>query len=158
MMNRFKFKIDGYTAVYLAISISTFSHTMIAAATIFEGPKPDGGIDQLAWILTGILIAIAIDVGMLVSSHHLVKQRSAIMFIAFITAALVSFFTQTVYSTQHLAPLVFGAGVTEYWRKFLQPILDARFLVMSAALPLFATIYTFAKTRGCKKHQIGNFR
>ncbi len=142
-----RFKIDPYTAVYAAISISTFSHTMVAAATIFEGSRPNDIFGQIYWGITGILIAIAIDVGMLVSSHHLVKQRSAVMFIAFITAALVSFFTQTLYSVQHLAPLEIGAGVTQYWKDFLRPVLDARFLIMSAALPLFATIYTFAKMR-----------
>lgn len=151
---------DPFELLYLAIAAATFAHTQWAAAFLFEGPQPTGEADLAQWYFSGTLIAIAVDVGMLLTSRFLQdsKHRGQIIIltIAFAVAAIVSFFTQFVYIGYHTPLYVLSDGVSEYWRPVMEKIIDARVLLFPLALPTLAAIYTLARIYRHKEQVVNN--
>lgn len=136
-------KINWFELVYLAIALATFQHTTWAAATVFEGPRPMDDITALRlWYFNGSLLAIAIDIGMLVAARELRKAFNLVMLLAFVIAAVASFYTQILFSIAHTAEFTLGPGVSTYWKAALDGIIQARVLLVPAMLPLFAIIFT----------------
>lgn len=138
-------------AVYFFIAIATFKHTMWAGSMVFEGEYPVSGTDveKFWWAASGFFVAVAIDVGMFTTAHILTQvqkaKQAAIFVAAFIVAALASLYTQLLYSSAHTSEFEYGVGMTQYWQDYLQPIVDARPILLAAFLPLFAIIYTTAR-------------
>lgn len=142
------FKIDMFEALYIAISIATFSHTMWASAFVFEGLQPTDNIGMLVWNLKGALIAIAVDVGMFTTSRSLVTARGMNIFflvVAFLIASTGSFFTQLVFLLAHTPQYVISEGVSSQWQQTLQPMIDARVILFPLLLPVLAATYTLAR-------------
>lgn len=138
--------LHPFELLYLAIAIATFEHTAWAAAYMFEGPMPADG--ELSWRLRGALIAIAVDVGMLMTSRFLlgaVGRQRLVLTTGFIIAALTSFYFQVVYMAIHTPPITISPGVTESWAAILEKLIDARVLILPLALPVLATVYTLAR-------------
>lgn len=144
-------RIGAFELVYLAIAAATFQHTTWSAAMTFEGPRPIGGsvFQEVSWYINGVLLAIAIDIGMLVAARELARRATFItrfvLTTAFLTAALASFYTQVLYSAYHTNGWVWGQGVTGAWVDHLQPFVDARVVIIPAMLPVFAIVYTLAQ-------------
>lgn len=141
---------DPFEILYLAVAIATFSHTVWSAAFAFEGPPPPvGSTEYYHWQMSGILIAIAVDVGMLLTSRFLqsakMLKQKVILAISFVVAALASFYTQLLYMGYHTPIIPMSEGVAEYWMPFLTQMIEARVILLPLALPVLATIYTIAR-------------
>lgn len=144
--------INWFEVVYLAIALATFQHTMWAGATVFEGPMPEAfhSAEWWRWHFNGALLAIAIDIGMLVTARQLRESYGKplswklTMVSAFITAAIASFYTQILFSVHHTNTMTIGSGVSDYWNGYLDPIIQARVILVPLMLPLFAVIFTLA--------------
>lgn len=134
------------TIILLCISVATFLHTVVASSLIFEGLVPDVKdlLGSAHWYFSGVLIAIAIDAAMLISSRRIEKNPSPFMFIAFVSTALASFYCQLFYALRDTPLFTYGSGVSSYWQQTLQPLIDARVLVLPAVLPIFAVVLTLA--------------
>lgn len=146
----FKLGSSAFALVYLAIAISTFSHTAWAGSFIFEGvpPAADQIFASLKWGIGGALLAVAVDVGMFVTAHQLPRSSGwerRVLLLSFIVAAGVSAFTQLLYVGQHSAPFVMSEGISEYWRGVLEPLYEARVVIMPISLPVFAILYTVTR-------------
>ncbi len=141
-------KIDTFELLYIAISVATFSHTMWAAAFIFEGVVPLDTIGILVWYAKGALIAIAVDIGMFTTSRSLVTARGiSIVFlvVAFMIASAGSFFTQLVFLLAHTPEYIISPAVSNEWATTLQPLTDARVVLFPLLLPVLAATYTLAR-------------
>lgn len=141
-------KLDAFELLYIAISIATFSHTMWAAAFVFEGLTPVDPLQAFVWYSKGALIAIAVDVGMFTTSRSLLNARGiSILFlvVAFMIAAVASFYTQLVFLLAHTPEYIISPAVSAAWIERLQPITNARILLFPAILPGLAAIYTLAR-------------
>ena len=153
-------KINWFELVYLAIAIATFQHTTWAAATVFEGAAPQDPIALNWWYFKGSLLAVAIDIGMLVAARELRKKWNWVMVIAFVIAAIASFYTQILFSLAHTSEFKLAAGVSSYWEEFLDPLIQARVVLVPAMLPLFAIIFTitpiFAEKEVIRQEQKAN--
>lgn len=147
-------KIDVFELLYIAISIATFSHTVWAASFAFEGmPPADGTWDMILWQLKGSLIAVAIDLGMLLSARVIARSRTTnwSMIVAFLVAAISSFYTQLLYILYHTGDFKIGSGVGQYWTDALVPLVDAKVLILPLLLPFLGIIYTIARVGQEKK-------
>lgn len=140
--------------VYIVIAIATFTHTTWSAANVFQGNMPGHTLSLAViwWYIQGGLVAIAIDIGMLVSADSIAKKYTKTMLMAFILAAIASAYTQLLYATHHVSVFTFGEGVTPAWQYRLQALIDARVVFMPLALPAFAIIYTIS-AHGVEDHQ-----
>jgi GIY-YIG catalytic domain len=136
-----------FEVLYLAVCIATFSHTAYACSLLFQGPKPDTG--DFNWYLEGALIAVAVDIGMLVTSRLLSGARTLAqglsLMITFAITAALSFYAQIVYISLFTPTITISAGVSEDWRAFVEPILNARVLILPVALPALAIMFTIAR-------------
>lgn len=144
-MRRITGIIHPFEILYLAIAIATFQHTAWTASYLFEGPQAEG---RTTWIVQGALIAIAVDVGMLMTSRFLVGARGrqkVVLVSAFVIAAITSFFFQLVYMAIHTPTVTVSAGVNASWSAFLNNVIEARVLIIPLALPVLATVYTMAR-------------
>lgn len=145
-MNRLR--IDAFEALYIAISIATFSHTMWASAFVFEGLPPSDTIGVLIWYGKGALIAVAVDVGMFTTSRSLITARGiniVFLIIAFLIASAGSFFTQLTFLLAHTPQYIISDAVSIEWIQRLQPTIDARVVLFPALLPGLAAVYTLAR-------------
>lgn len=141
-MKRISF--NPFEIIYIAISIATMQHTVWSSSFIFEGSIPLTPIERVWWIFNGFLIALTIDIGMFLTARQLRKQFSITAFVAFIIAALASFYMQLVYTSYHTGDFQFGIGVASQWLNVLKPFIEARVFILPLILPLFAVIYTFS--------------
>lgn len=138
---------DPFELLYLSIAIATLDHTVWAGAFLFEGSMPVS--DNIVWKLKGLLIAIAVDLGMLLTSRFLQnsvsKFQTVVLTISFIIAAVTSFYFQMVYILFHTPVFKISEGVDKYWIDMLTPFLQARVILLPLALPVLATAYTVAR-------------
>lgn len=135
-----------FELVYLFVSIATFIHTTWGSAFTFEGDPPQKTLALAFWYLTGMLVAITVDVGMFLTARAMKHNRSLVLVATFILAAFSSYFFQVLYTLHHADEFVWG-GVRYYWIARLQPLVDARVVIVPGFLPLFAILYTMAKIR-----------
>jgi len=152
MIIRRAMSLTALTWVYLAVAFATFTHTTWSMAITLQGVMPDDTIGQLWWGLQGVLGAIAIDVGMMVTARRLSHGWSTSMAIAFAIAAVASAYTQVLYALHHASQFMYAAGVTGEWESRLNGWVNARIVLMPIALPLFATLYAIAN-RGSAQHE-----
>lgn len=149
--------VSPFEILYLAIAIATFEHTLWAAAFMFEGKV---NVDLPGdWYLRGALIAIAVDVGMLISSRMLAgasnRSQKLTLSLSFGIAAVISFYTQLVYMAMHTPDVVALSTLSPFWQHVVQPLLDARILILPLALPSLATIYTLTRLTHHQGHHVG---
>lgn len=141
--------LDPFEILYLAVAIATFDHTTWTAAFAFEGAIPKEDPQLSLWYLKGGLIAVAVDVGMLITSRYLGKAtdrwNKVTLVSAFVVAAIASFYFQLGFILYHTPDYGLSAGVSQYWAEVMQPIIDARVFILPMLLPLLATIYTLAR-------------
>jgi len=138
---------DPFELLYISIAVATFDHTVWAGAFLFEGSMPVD--NNIIWRLKGSLIAIAVDLGMLLTSRFLrnseTPTQTIVLVIAFMMAAVTSFYFQMVYILFHTPIFTISEGVDKYWIQALTPFLQARVVILPLALPLLATVYTLAR-------------
>jgi hypothetical protein len=148
---------DPFEFLYLAIAIATFEHSTWTAAFMFEGTPPVEEVALRLWYFKGALIAVAIDVGMLMSSRfiaHTTDLKEVLSLIAaFAMTAVASLFTQVGYIVFHTPEFNLSAGVSDYWVGVLTPIIEARVVILPFLLPLMGTIYTVARIFRTKRIQ-----
>lgn len=149
-----KVALDPFELLYLAVAIATLDHSTWAGAYLFEGNEPT--TNSGLWIFRGLLIAIAVDLGMLMTSRFLQSSKSrgqtVALIGAFAFAAITSAYLQTTYILIHTPNFVPSTGVVQYWQTNLMPYMDARVILLPFALPLLASIYTLARVT--RHHQL----
>lgn len=148
-MGWLKHILDPFELLYISIAIATFTHTQYTSALYFEGAPPTDAAALNLWYFHGALIAIAIDIGMLLTSRFIASttDRSEVstLIAAFTVAALASFFTQLGYILIHTPVVTISEGVSPYWREALSKFIDARVVILPFLLPVMGTIYTVAR-------------
>lgn len=136
---------DPLEFLYLAVAIATLNHTSWAMSYAFEGPYSG----HWTWYLEGLLIAIAIDVGMLYTSRMLASATTRgarlSLVITFVIAALGSLYAQLLYLLVRTPVVQMTEGVSPAWQAALQPLLEARVVILPALLPILAISYTLAR-------------
>jgi hypothetical protein len=138
--------MNVFTLVYLCIAAATAHHTAWGAAFTMQGQPPADLLGQAAWWCSGALFAVAVDVSMLAISRAIRagRERTRWLLLAFALVSAASMFTQLLYAAHHAAPLPLSEGVAPAWAAALQPLVDARVVVIPLLLPALALLYTFA--------------
>lgn len=168
-------KIDPYEALYYAIAAATFKHSAWAFGNTIEGAAPFvdwanltfnlGGLWQVTvlanWMFWGGLMAVATDVGMIVSARHIrhyadkygtgilkgIRNQPLHLWGAYLMAVTISSLGQVYYAASHAAPLVVNdVGIQAFapggW---LYAILQYRILLLPLSLPGMSFLYTIAQ-------------
>ena len=135
--------------VYLCVAIATAAHTAWALAYAFEGLEPTEFLHSVGWWGKGLMLAVAVDVGMLVASRFLASARGrwqiGSLVLAFLVAAVVSAYAQLLYIVMHTPTIQVSSGIASGFADWIKPLLDARVVLLPLALPGLALAYTFAR-------------
>jgi len=149
----------------LATGIAALIHSTWSLGTLFSGIQPAvenittfiGWIHFAGWILPALLIAIALDVGQVVTSHEirttgLTWQRG----LTFFVFAFATYYLQWLYLAHHMPELSLSAGVSDAYRGFAMAMRDTGMWLIPSLLPLSTLLYTFSgdnQQKPRKKHQ-----
>lgn len=137
----------------LATGIAALIHSTWSLGTLFSGIQPAvenistfiGWIHFAGWILPALLIAIALDVGQVVTSHEirttgLTWQRG----LTFFVFAFATYYLQWLYLAHHMPELSLSEGVSDVYRGFALTMRDTGMWLIPLLLPMSTLFYTFS--------------
>ena len=138
----------------IAIGAAAYLHSLWSFGTFLGGAQPDpllGGVHilhYLGWLIPAMLLAFALDVGMIKTSQELRKGKATFaMYAAFGLLATITYTLQWLYSVHHMSAITIGAGVPVGMRDLATNV--SNFLtvwLLPGALPITAIAYTFASS------------
>lgn len=130
-----------------ATGLAALIHSTWSAATFFGGQQPEGW-QVVGWLTPALLIAFALDIGQIVTSHdirvHGLTWQRGVTFVVF---AIATYYLQWLYTSHHMPALALAAGVRSEWSSFAGVMSDAAMWVIPALLPLSTLLYTFSGQR-----------
>lgn len=137
----------------LATGIAALIHSTWSLGTLFAGEQP--AIEDITtyiewihfagWLLPALLIAIALDVGQVVTSHEIrtsgLTWQRALTFFVF---AFATYYLQWLYIIHHVPALEIAPGVSSMHRTMTIYLRDIGIWLIPALLPLSTLLYTFS--------------
>jgi len=148
----------------LATGIAALIHSTWSLGTLFSGIQPAiesintpiGWIHFAGWILPALLIAIALDVGQVVTSHEI--RTSGLTFqrgITFFVFAFATYYLQWLYIVHHVPALTIADGVSDIHKALTVTMRDVGIWLIPLLLPLSTLLYTFSgdNVHDKQKHQ-----
>lgn len=144
------------------ISLTAFAalvHSTWTLGTLFSGMQPAVTADAflevglwfrqhaqlLAWLTPALAIAVALDVGQVVTSHDIRNGNRAFWkYATFFVFALATYYLQWVYMVHHAPDLPLGAGVRAEWLPGVTHLRDLFIWLVPMLLPASTLFYTFS--------------
>lgn len=137
----------------LATGIAALIHSTWSLGTLFSGEQP--AIENITtwiewihfagWILPALLIAIALDVGQVVTSHEI--RISGLTFqrgLTFFVFAFATYYLQWLYIVHHVPALTIADGVSDIHKALTVTMRDIGIWLIPLLLPLSTLLYTFS--------------
>lgn len=133
----------------VATGIAAFFHSTWSLGTLFAGVQPDpskdGILSYLLWVGPGALIAFALDVGQIMTSHRIRSgERTKARYATFVMLAFSTYYLQWLYIAHHMPALQLAPGVRESWGGFATLVRDAAIWIAPLLLPLSTILYTLS--------------
>lgn len=143
-------------------SIAAAIHLTWTVATITGGiaPTPIAGnletiIAWVFWVIPGILLAVALDVGQIHTAYEIREGRGTTAHYAtFIILAIATYYFQWFHLVHHLPTLALAPGITEGYETTVTGIRNAVVWIYPALFPTAMILYTLS---GKKKETIPAF-
>lgn len=136
-----------------ATGLAALVHSTWALGTMFSGTQPAvesitneiGWIHFAGWIVPALLIAFALDIGQIVTSHEIrtrgmTKARAA----TFITFALATYYLQWLYMAHHMPLIPLAPGISSIHLDAALFLRNFALWLIPALLPLSTLLYTFS--------------
>lgn len=127
-----------------ATGFAALIHSTWSLGTLFAGEQPEGW-HLVGWLVPALLIAFALDVGQIVTSHDIrhrgLTPARAITFVVFSAA---TYYLQWLYIVHHMPALALAGGVSEEAAAAARALRDAALWLIPALLPLSTLLYTLS--------------
>jgi len=137
----------------LATGLAALIHSTWSLGTLFSGEQPPVEdiesiiqfVHFVGWLLPALLMAIALDVGQIVTSHEirtsgLTWQRG----LTFFVFGFATYYLQWLYIAMHMPALDLADGVSIAYSSFAVLMRDSAMWLIPALLPLSTILYTFS--------------
>lgn len=137
----------------LATGLAALIHSTWSLGTLFSGEQPPVEdiesiiqfVHFIGWLLPALLMAIALDVGQIVTSHEirtsgLTWQRG----LTFFVFGFATYYLQWLYIALHMPALELANGVSAVYSGFAVIMRDSAMWLIPALLPLSTILYTFS--------------
>lgn len=144
----------------LATGLAALIHSTWSLGTLFSGEQPPVEniesviqfIHFIGWLLPALLMAIALDVGQIVTSHEirtsgLTWQRG----LTFFVFGFATYYLQWLYIALHMPALELANGVSVAYSSFAIIMRDSAMWLIPALLPLSTILYTFSGNQDDKQ-------
>lgn len=137
----------------VATGLAALIHSTWSLGTMFAGPQPPvENISSLiefvhfaGWLIPAFLIAFALDVGQIATSHEIrVHGRSFMRMLTFGVFAVATYYLQWIYLINHIPAMTLSAGIAESHRQAAQTMSDLAIWLFPMLLPLSTLLYTFS--------------
>jgi len=140
----------------LATGLAALIHSTWSLGTLFSGEQPPVEdiesiiqfVHFIGWLLPALLMAIALDVGQIVTSHEirtsgLTWQRG----LTFFVFGFATYYLQWLYIAMHMPALELADGVSVVYSGFAVIMRDSAMWLIPALLPLSTILYTFSDNK-----------
>lgn len=133
----------------VATGLAAFFHSTWSLGTLFSGVQPDpasdGVIRYVLWLGPAALIAFALDIGQIMTSHHIRSgERTRARYATFIVLAFSTYYLQWLYIAHHMPLLTLAPGVMESWGGVAPSVRDLAIWIFPGLLPLSTILYTLS--------------
>lgn len=143
----------------MATGIAALIHSAWSLGTLFSGAQPQISADittqagewvrqhalLIAWLVPAVLIAFALDVGQIATSHEIrMGERNARKYATFAIFAVATYYLQWLYISHHMPALALGQGVSDAFRETAQHVRDLAVWVIPGLLPASTLLYTLS--------------
>ena len=132
----------------LATGMAALAHSTWALCTLFSGNEPTQFTGSWwAWLIPGLLIAFALDVGQIATSTEIRGgQRKPIKYVTFGVFSVATYYLQWLYISHHMPSVSLGDGVRAEWVGFASLFRDMGIWIIPALLPLSTMLYTLSES------------
>ena len=127
-----------------ATGAAALIHSTWALGTFFSGEQPEGW-HLIGWIVPALLIAFALDVGQIATSHEI--RTHGLNFargVTFMVFALATYYLQWLYMAHHMPALELSPGISAGMSGMALSLRDMAIWVIPSLLPLSTLLYTFS--------------
>lgn len=136
-----------------ATGLAALVHSTWSLGTMFSGGQPSvenitsniGYVHFAGWIVPALLIAFALDIGQIITSHEIrsrgmTKARG----VTFVVFALATYYLQWLYMAHHMPSLALAPGISSIHLPAAIRLNDMGLWLLPALLPLSTLLYTFS--------------
>lgn len=133
----------------VAVSLAALVHSAWAFSTLFTGlePMPQFSGAWFAWMIPGLLLAFAVDIGLLSLANQIrMGQRSRGKLAAFFVLCIAMGFMQFLYIMHHVPEVSLGAGVRAEWVGLVSLLRDFSIWILPCLMPTALCLFAFSDT------------
>lgn len=136
-----------------ATGLAALVHSTWSLGTMFSGQQPSvevitnliGWIHFAGWIVPALLIAFALDIGQIVTSHEIrTRGMNIARAVTFTTFALATYYLQWLYMAHHMPLIELAAGISSIHLDAALFLRNFALWLIPALLPLSTLLYTFS--------------
>ena len=150
-MNFFK---HAYKQPFIfATGLAALIHSTWSLGTMFSGEQPAienitttiGYVHFTGWIVPALLIAFALDVGQIITSHEIrtrgmTKSRG----VTFVVFSLATYYLQWLYMAHHMPSIPLASGISDVHLDAALWLRNMALWLIPSLLPLSTLLYTFS--------------
>lgn len=144
MLNENRQSVIGHLFVVM-VGLAALPHSLWSSSTIMQGTEPAfPSYHWLAWAVSGLLLGIALDAGLIVISIQIAAgERTRARYIAFGVLTVIQFYLQWYYAAAHVPLTQLGVGINSQAMSAAIGLRDAGVWIVPSLLPATILIYTF---------------
>lgn len=136
-----------------ATGLAALVHSTWSLGTMFSGEQPAieaittniGYVHFAGWIVPALLIAFALDIGQIVTSHEIrTRGMTRARAVTFTTFALATYYLQWLYMAHHMPLIELAPGISSIHLDAALFLRNFALWLIPALLPLSTLLYTFS--------------
>lgn len=136
-----------------ATGLAALVHSTWSLGTMFSGEQPAveaitttiGYVHFAGWIIPALLIAFALDVGQIITSHEIRTRGMTIArAITFVVFALATYYLQWLYMAHHMPLIELAEGISSIHLDAALWLRNMGLWLIPSLLPLSTLLYTFS--------------
>ena len=136
-----------------ATGLAALVHSTWSLGTMFSGEQPSvesitsniGYVHFAGWIIPALLIAFALDIGQIITSHEIrTRGMTKARGVTFVVFALATYYLQWLYMAHHMPRLEMAEGISAIHLAAALQLKDMGLWLIPALLPLSTLLYTFS--------------
>lgn len=136
-----------------ATGLAALVHSTWSLGTMFSGEQPAienittqiGWVHFAGWIIPALLIAFALDIGQIITSHEIrTRGMTRARGFTFIVFALATYYLQWLYMAHHMPLVELAEGISSIHRDAALWLRNMGLWLIPALLPLSTLLYTFS--------------
>ena len=136
-----------------ATGLAALVHSTWSLGTMFSGQQPAiesittkiGYVHFAGWLLPALLIAFALDIGQIITSHEIrTRGMTKARAITFVVFALATYYLQWLYMAHHMPLVELAEGISSIHRDAALWLRNMGLWLIPSLLPLSTLLYTFS--------------